>query len=291
MDKEEKENSKINLTTTDLLKNPLVTSQSKNQITAIDLLTNPLATSQHKNYLTAIDYITGQTGRLNAVTNQINFLTSPAYQPSILTGVAGVQSHLSTFNSIQSYLPKLDHLVASSPLLDLSRQATLAISGLTSPTIMNGLIATVATNYKPWYEANIAKSSILSATAYSTLNIHDTSKNLATIIGAASLSALTLQSSILKATEFSLFAEKSLFAVTTENLGSRITLSGDTKSYLTSSILSLSNSYSTLLKSFVTDPLSYAQISPSISRIAPLEYFSAANLLEAISVEEDIFME
>src|SRR5205085_12231527 len=122
----------------------------------------------------------------------------------------------------------------------------------------------------------------------STLNLVDTSKNLATIIGAQSLSALTLQSSIVKATEFSLFAEKSLYAVTTENLGSRIALTAEPKDYLTSSFLGLSNSYSTLLKSYESNPISYAQISPSISRIAPLEYFSTANLLEAISVEEDI---
>lgn len=243
---------------------------------------------QPKNYLTAIDYITAQSGKLNAVTNQINFLTSAAYQPSILTAVTGVQSHLSAFSSIKSYLPKVDHLVSVSPLMDLSRQATIAISGLTTPSIMTGLAASVATNYQPWYDANIAKSSILSATAYSTLNLVDTSKNLATIIGTQNLSALSIQSSIVKATEFSLFAEKSLYAITTENLGSRIALATEPKNYLTSSFLGLSDSYSTLLKSFETNPLSYTQISPSISRIAPLEYFSTANLLEAISVDEDI---
>lgn len=215
-------------------------------------------------------------------------MTSAAYQPSILTAVTGVQSHLSAFSSIKSYLPKVDHLVSVSPLMDLSRQATIAISGLTTPSIMTGLAASVATNYQPWYDANIAKSSILSATAYSTLNLVDTSKNLATIIGTQNLSALSIQSSIVKATEFSLFAEKSLYAITTENLGSRIALATEPKNYLTSSFLGLSDSYSTLLKSFETNPLSYTQISPSISRIAPLEYFSTANLLEAISVDEDI---
>lgn len=283
MDNEEKNKTKIDLTAAELLTTQV---QTKNPLTinAIDLAT----TVQPKNYLTAIDYITAQSGKLNAVTNQINFLTSAAYQPSILTAVTGVQSHLSAFSSIKSYLPKVDHLVSVSPLMDLSRQATIAISGLTTPSIMTGLAASVATNYQPWYDANISKSSILSATAYSTLNLVDTSKNLATIIGTQNLSALSIQSSIVKATEFSLFAEKSLYAITTENLGSRIALATEPKNYLTSSFLGLSDSYSTLLKSFETNPLSYTQISPSISRIAPLEYFSTANLLEAISVDEDI---
>jgi hypothetical protein len=156
---------------------------------------------------------------------------------------------------------------------------------------MTGLSASIAENYKPWYEANIAKLSILSATAYSTLNIPETSKNLATILGIKSLSELTIQSSIVKATEYSLFAEKSLFAVTQTNLGSRLALTSERKDYLTTSILGLSQSYSTLLKSFETNPLSYLQISPSISRIAPIEYYSTANLLESISVDEDITAE
>lgn len=283
MDNEEKNKTKINLTTSDLLTTKI---QTKNPLTinTFDMVT----TGRPKNYLTAIDYITAQSGKLNTVTDQINFLTSPAYQPSIFTAVSGVQSQLSAFSTIQSYLPKIDHLVSVSPLMDLSRQATIAISGLTTPSVMTGLAATVAKNYQPWYDANIAKSSILSATAYSTFNLVDKGKNLATIIGTQNLSALSIQSSIVKATEFSLFAEKSLYGITTENLGSRITLAIEPKNYLTSSFLELSESYSTLLKSFENNPLSYIQISPSISRIAPLEYFSTANLLEAISVAEDI---
>lgn len=290
MENEEKEKPKKHLTVNDnFIVNPLGTGQQSTFLAPSDLIAgSDLTGIQPRNYLTAIDYLTAQSGKLNAVTNQINFLTSPEYQPSILTAVAGVQTHLSSFSTIQSFLPKVDHLVATSPMIDFSRQATLAISGLTTPSVINGLAASVATNYQPWYEANIAKSSILSATAYSTLNLVDTSKNLASVIGNQSLSALTLQSSLVKATEFSLFAEKSLYAVTIENLGSRIALAAESKNYLTTSFLGLSGSYSTLLKSFESNPLSYTQISPSVLRIAPLEYFSTANLLEAISVDEDI---
>ena len=160
MDNEVKNKPKINLTGVDIREMFVPTKvHTTNPLTinAIDLTT----TVQSKNYLTAIDYISTQSGKLNAVTNQINFLTSPAYQQSILTAVAGVQSHLSAFSTIQSYLPKVDHLGAVSPMMDLSRQATLAISGMTSPSIITGLATSVAKNYQPWYEANIAKSSIL----------------------------------------------------------------------------------------------------------------------------------
>ena len=247
MNKKEEIKPEINLAAADLLTSKVQTEYPLT-VTAIELAT--ASAVQPKNYSTAIDYISAQSGKLNAVTNQINFLTSAAYQPSILTAVKGIQNHLSAFSTIQSYLPMVEHLKSLSPMLDLSRQATLAISGLTTPSIMTGLAASLGTNYQPWYEANIAKSSLLSATAYSTLNIGISSKNLATIIGIQNLSALSLQSSIVKATEFSLFAEKSLYTITIENLGSRIALGTDPKNYLTSSFLGLSDSYSTLLKSF-----------------------------------------
>lgn len=265
--------------------------ENKDQLTASKYIVGSGTLINQTSYRTAIDYLTVQSGKLHAVTNQINFLTSPAYQPSILTAVTGVQNHLATFCTIQSYLPKVDHLIVASPIIDYSRQATLSISALSSTSIISGLATSVGTNYKPWYEENIAKSSILSASAYSTLNIGATSANLATTIGSQTLSALTIQSSIVKATEFSLFAEKSLFTVTPKNFGSKLTLERDTKNYLSKSFLGLSDSYSTLLKSFETNPFSYTELSPSISRIAPIEYFSTANLLEAISVDEDITAE
>lgn len=242
-------------------------------------------------YLSAIDYISTQTGKLSAVSNQINFLTSPIYQPSIMTAVASLQNHLSGFNSIKTLLPSVDHVTAVSQIMNLSRQATLTISGLTTPSVIKGLAASVGANYQTWYEENIAKASILSAKAYSTLNPIDTGQNLASIIGIETLSALSLQSSLVKATEFSLFAEKSLLAVNAQNFGSRLALGAEPKNHLTTSFLELSISYSTLLKSYESNPFSYTQINPSISRIAPLEYFSTANLLEAISVDEDITAE
>lgn len=261
--------------------------EEKDKITSLTSADLTLATKP-QNYLSAIDYITAQSNKLSSVTNQINLLTTPTYQPSILTAITGVQNHLSAFNTIQSYLPTIDHLAAVSPILNLSRQATLSISSLTTPSVLSGLAASIATDYQPWYNENIGKSSLLPASTFSALNFIETSENLASLIGSESLSTLTLQSSIVKATEFSLFAEKSLFAVTTENLGSKLSLTFEPKNYLTSSFLGLSDSYSTLLKSFEANPLSYTQISPSISKIAPLEYFSIANLLEAISVDEDI---
>ena len=265
-------------------------------------------------YRTAMDFLTVQSSKINAIANQINYLTSPAYQPSLITALKGVQSHIDTFSTVQSLLPKVDHLIRASPIMDYSRQATLAVSALSVPTTISGLVNSVGTNYIPWYEENISKSSILSATAssialthssksvlgtigatnasvFSTIGSFDTNKYLVNAMGLDSVSAFSIQSGIVKATEYSIFAEKSLYGVTSANIGCRLKLVPDAKDYLTSSFIKLSGSYSTLLKSYENSPNSYAQISPSITRIAPMEYFSSANLLEAISVDEDITAE
>lgn len=290
-------------------------TEPKISISESDYLTSqPITIAGYNSYGTAIDFLTVQSSKINAVTNQINFLTTPAYQPNLIAALAGIQNHMTVFSSVKSLLPKVDHLIIASPVLDYSRQATLAVSALSVPSTISGLVASVGTNIKPWYEENIAKSSMLSITSsslgltasaqniigtigvnpasvFSTFGSLDTSKNLISAMGVNSVSAFALQSGIVKATEYSMLAEKSLYGVTTANMGSRLTLGTEAKDYLTSSFIGLSGSYSTLLKSFESNPVSYAQISPSLTRIAPMEYFSSANLLEAISVDEDITAE
>ncbi len=270
--------------------------------------------SQSPNYIPAINFLTAQSGKINAVTNQINFLTTPSYQPNLITAIAGVQSQMNVFSSFQSLLPRVDHLITSSPILGYSRQATLSLATLSVPDTISGLVSSVGTNYKPWYEENIAKTSILFATAssnalttatqFSLENVRAESSSilskigsfdkvdrLISAIGINSVSSFALQSGIVKATEYSMLAEKSLYGVTTANIGKRITLEKESKDYLTTSFIKLSGSYSALFKSFETNPHSYAQISPSLTRIAPMEYFSSANLLEAISINESITVE
>lgn len=249
-----------------------------------------IASVQPKNYLTAIDFISAQSKKLNAVTNQINCLGSTVYQPSILTNASDLKNQVSALSAIQSYLPKIDHLISVSPIIEKSRQASLAISGLFTPSAITEFVTSVATNPQSWYKETITPS-ILSASGNSTLKWAETGINLAELTGYQALSTLAIQSSIAKATEYSIFAEKSLCTITSHNLGSRLGLTGEPKEYLASTFLGFSDGYSTLLKSFGDNPNSYARINPSISKIVPSEYFSGANLLEIISVEEDITTE
>ena len=244
-----------------------------------------------KFYGTTIDYLNGYTGKLNSISNQINFLAQPTYQASLLTAVTGIQTQLTSFSAITSCLPSATLLATTSPMFELSRQATIGIANLSQPLSISGLATTVGTNYKPWFDENITKGTILSTSAYTSLNLNDTSSVFATTIGAQNLSTLSIQSGLVKATELSVYAEKSLFTLTNTNIGSLISLGVEPKSFLTTSFVDLSKSYSGLIHSFETSPLSYTQINPTLTKLASVEYFSNANLLEAISVEEDVTTE
>src|SRR5258705_4205619 len=52
--------------------------------------------------------------------------------------------------------------------------------------------------------------------------------------------------------------------------------------------MALSDSYTDLLKSIEANPLLYTQLDQNLSKLTSIEYFSGANLLEAISVVEDV---
>jgi len=243
-------------------------------------------------YRTAIDFLSGYNGKINSLSNQLNFLTAPSYQPTLLSAISGMQNQLSTFNTFEGMLPKFDKHAVISPALDLSRNATLAFSGLSTLDIVNNLASVISKNYTPWYDETIAKNSLFVGSGYSMgLEIAKSSHSLADLIGSQNLSAFSVQSCFAKATEFSLFAEKSLSTFAWADIGSRIGLNDISKNQISESFLGLSTDYSGLLKSFGANPSSFIEISPSLTKLVPIEYFSGANFLEMISVEEDITTE
>jgi len=186
---------------------------------------------------------------------------------------------------------KFNNLAAVSPAFDLSRKATLAFTGLSTPAIVNGLASLVSPKYPTWYKETIGKNSFLSNSAFSALDIVKSSKALTDLLGTKNLSAFSVQSSFAKAVELSLFAEKSLSTFAWADVGSRIGLNGISKRLISESFLGLSTDYSGLLKSFSANPSSFIELSPSLTKLIPIEYFSGANLLEMISVDEDITTE
>lgn len=242
----------------------------------------------YDSYQRAADYLTGYNANINLLSNQLSFHNSPIYQPTLLSAFSGIQNQLSAFNSFENLLPNIDHLFPKSHVLDISRQATLAYSGLSNLETINDLTSIVSHKLPDWYNETILKNSFLIPQDYSSVDIFKTSQTLSEILGESNLSAFSIQSSLAKATEYSLYAEKSLSSFPWTDIGNKIGLTDTAKDSISDSFLGFSTDYSDLLKSFGSNPKSFAELSPALSKIAPIEYYTGANLLEAISATEEV---
>lgn len=246
------------------------------------------ATSAYSN---ALNFISSQSNSLNSIsctTNQLNF---PVYKNNLKSNLGLLQDKLYTLNTLPSLLPAISQVQAQLPFLTNSRDALLSISSLATQSTISSLATSIANNYKPWLSANVIDIAKNSTNSLASICINDFGKNLSQIIGSQNLSVLTLQTGILKSSLFSTYAEKSLFSITKENFGSRISLIGDSKIQLDNSISRFSDSYANLTKSFELSPTTYITINPLLSRLVPIEYFSAAKLVETISVDEEVILE
>ncbi|HBG69654.1 MAG: hypothetical protein A2W93_12180 [Bacteroidetes bacterium GWF2_43_63] len=246
---------------------------------------------EENNYRPAIDFLSGYNSNINSLSNQLSHLTSPIYQTSLLNAFCGIQDKLSSFNTFESMLPKFDQHNFISPALDFSRHATLAYSGLSTLDTVNNLASLVTPNYPSWYGETIAKSSFLTSPDFAGLDIFQSSKSLIEMFGSQNLSAFSVQSSLAKATEYSLYTEKSLANFSWADLGYKVGLDEVSKGLISSSFLELSMDYSELLRSFGTNPSSYIELSPSLTKLAPVELYTGANLLELLSADEEITTE
>ena len=246
------------------------------------------ATSAYSN---ALNFITLQSNNLNSISCSANQLNFPIYKNHLKSNIGLIQDKLYGLNSLPSLLPSISQVKSQLPYLTNSRDAILSMSKLASQSTISSLATSIANNYKPWLSANIINIAKNNPNSLASICINDFGKTLSQIIGPHNLTALTLQTGILKNNQFSTYAEKSLFSITKENFGSRISLIGDSKVQLDNSILKFLESYAKLTKSFEVSPTTYTSINPTISRLVPIEYFSAANLVEVISVEEDVILE
>jgi len=243
------------------------------------------------NYRPAIDYMVGYSGSIKSLSNEISAMSSAVYQPTILNTLSAINDSLSSFNSFESILPNLDHQIIISPALDLSRHATLAYTGLSNLSTVNELASIVKPNIPDWYNEAVVRSSMPTTSFVAGLDIATASNSVSEILGASNLSAFSVQSSLSKATEYSLYTEKSLSSFPWADVGQRIGLSDVSKGLISESFLGLSTGYSDLTKSFEINPVSYVELNPALVTHAPVEYYTSANLLEVISTDEDITTE
>ncbi|MGN7514102.1 MAG: hypothetical protein ACTHOM_06975 [Allomuricauda sp.] len=237
-------------------------------------------------YDTAIDYITGINGRMDSISNHLSYLSSSDYKPSYLSAITGIQSQLSEISKINTYLPDLSSFTYTSEILELSRSATNSLSSLTnSMSVIQDLSKTLV-NSESWYNEQLSNTTSILSGAMSSIEILKASENLG-LINTDNLSSIAINSSIAKATELSLFAEKSLSHFDYSSIGNLIGISEESRTDLSATFTDFSSGYASLLGSFNSDPKSYIDLNPTFIKSIPVEYFTGSNLLEIISTEED----
>lgn len=239
-------------------------------------------------YGPAIDYLSGYNGNINMLSSQLNHFKFPNHQEPLLNAMSGMQGKLYSLNAFEAMLPKHNFM---SPAFDISRDVLLSYTGLSKPLLINDMASFVIPKYPTWHDSVFAKDSLLKMPVFPTFDILKENKSFNEILALQNISAFSVQSSLAKATEYSLFAEKSLSSFPWTGIGSKIGLSDSSKKLIGDSFLSLATNYSELLKSFSNNPESYIELSPSLTRHTPIEYYNSANLLELISTDEEITTE
>lgn len=208
----------------------------------------------------------------NVLSNNFTLFNKSPYQLGLADAMMGTRDKLSMFGIFDTMLPNFDKISAISQAFSLPRDVTHIYAGLSTSL----------------YDEKFVKGSLLSSSAFAALGILESNRALIDAVKFNNLSAFGVQSNFTKATELSLFAEKSLSKFVWADIGNRIGLSDTSKVLVSSSFLDLSTDYSELIKSFGTNPSSFLDINPSVNKLIPAEYYTSANFLEVISIGEEI---
>ncbi len=167
---------------------------------------------------------------------------------------------------------------------------TLGLSDLYKPTAIEAISKSFST-LAPEVSKRIVQGTILSNSYFKGLQLGDLATSFATVADNQNIISFGVQSSLIKATELNLFAEKSLSAFKWSNVGNIINIDKSQKNLLQKSFLDFSTNYSKLLKVYENQTPKWLTSNPNFLKLPSLEYFTSSNLLEAITVEEDVTSE
>lgn len=183
-------------------------------------------------------------------------------------------------------LPNIDLWQHRSPLMDISRAATVGLTNLASAPVIKTMVDSLGGNYKPWYDTNLHNVTTPAPIMGASFDV--VNQNVVSLINTIEpISSMSLQSGFIKGAEYSMFAEKSLSAILLSDIGHKISLVGGVRENLSQTVLDLSKSYTNVISSFQKDPVSYLNIDPAITRSIPIGYFSSANFIESITIDEE----
>lgn len=242
-------------------------------------------------YDKAIDYISNYSNKINSINSSLSFLDKIQYQNSIFSAIDGFQNQFSTFNKFEAMLPRTDYLHGLGAIADITRSSTLGLSALNNLNSISKITDVWASNFDLEKQNRIINSSLFSNSYFKGLDIPNLTGAIKAYEKGNDLFSYGIQSSLVKATELNLFAEKSLSKFKWDTIGDRIKIGALEKTNIQSSFLDFSTDFSSLLKTYNPDKGSIITTNPELIKLPSVEYFTSSNLIEAITTEEDVSTE
>lgn len=242
-------------------------------------------------YDNAIDYISNYSNKINSINSSLSFLDKIQYQNSIFSAIDGFQNQFSDFNKFETMLPRTDYLTGLGAMADITRSSTIGLSSLNNIDSISKITDVWTSNFDLEKQNRIFNSSLYSNSYFKGLEIPDLTGAIKNYAKTNELFSYGIQSSLIKATELNLFAEKSLSKFSWETIGDRIKIGAVEKTYIQNSFLDFSTDFSTLLKTYNPNNGSIITTNPELIKLPSVEYFTSSNLIEAITTEEDVSTE
>lgn len=242
-------------------------------------------------YDNAIDYISNYSNKINSINSSLSFLDKIQYQNSIFSAIDGFQNQFSDFNKFETMLPRTDYLTGLGAMADITRSSTIGLSSLNNIDSISKITDVWTANFDLEKQNRIFNSSLYSNSYFKGLEIPDLTGAIKNYAKTNELFSYGIQSSLIKATELNLFAEKSLSKFSWETVGDRIKIGAVEKTYIQNSFLDFSTDFSTLLKTYNPNKGSIITTNPELIKLPSVEYFTSSNLIEAITTEEDVSTE
>lgn len=238
-----------------------------------------------KSYKSAIDLMSSNTGNLDTISNQLMNLEKSINSTSLSRAVTASQSIMQSVGHLKDHLPNLESISNVSGILSNSRIATSAISGLANLNTIKSLVSSMRPLTGAWLKSGISPS-VLNV---SKINILSAKTTKLMVNQSEKLSSFVLGTNIAKNTEMALHAENSISKFNWNNAGSLLSIKAKDINPIKTSLQSLSESYAKLYSTYHKTPNLYVEIGAPLSNTITQEFFTAANLIETLSIPEEKF--
>lgn len=229
-------------------------------------------------------YITSYLSNIKSITDSISSLRTFDITP-IVNAFSSIQETFSNFQKFEKLLPPIYETI-NSPILEITRATTIATAELSRLSKINEFNVFVTPKFDEWYDKTIIRNDYNVPQPYSSEDLIKSTQRLTDVFGIDNLSRLSIQANLANATECAVFAEKSLASFPWSKVGSIVGLSEAYRDSISKSFIGLSTDYTGLVQSFGSVPNSFTELSPLLTRTAPTEYYTSADLIEQISTIE-----